>query len=183
MTHDFSALKVKIQETKDWLSNEYLGIRTGRATPTLLDSIRVESYGSKMPINQLASVNIEDARTLRISPWDASQVQAIEQAIAKADLGVSASVDEKGLRVSFPELTAERRGMLQKIVKDKLEHARISMRGARDEAWSDIQKNEKDKEISEDEKFRYKDEMQKLINEGNTALDDIAKRKEEEILN
>jgi ribosome recycling factor len=166
-----------------WLSNEYLGIRTGRATPTLLDSIRVDSYGSKVPINQVASVNIEDARTLRIAPWDTSQIQAIEQAIAKADLGVSASVDEKGLRVSFPELTAERRGVLQKLIKDKLEHARISMRGARDETWGDIQKKEKEKEISEDEKFRFKDEMQKLVDEGNATLDDIAKRKEEEIMN
>jgi ribosome recycling factor len=182
MAYDFAHLKAKIQETKDWLSSEYLGVRTGRATPALLDFIRVDSYGSKMPINQLASVNIEDAQTLRISPWDTSQIQAIEQAISKADVGVSAVVDEKGLRISFPLLTAERRTLLQKLVKDKLEHARISMRGARDEVWNDIQKQEKDKEISEDEKFKYKDEMQKLVDEGNTALDTLADRKSDELM-
>lgn len=181
MAYNFLDLKQNIEGVQDWLQKEYLGIRTGRATPALLDGILVDSYGSKLPINQVATVGVEDARTLRISPWDASQVKAIEKAIVDANLGISVSTDTLGSRVSFPELTAERRGVLIKLLKDKLEDARISLRSERDKVWSDIQKKEKDGEISEDEKFIYKEEMQKIVDEGTKKLEETASKKEVEI--
>lgn len=183
MAYDFSELKQKITDSEEWLKNEFLGIRTGRATPQLLDSIRVESYGSQLPINQVAGLTIEDARTLRIAPWDTAQVKDIEKAIIVANIGVSTATDEKGIRVIFPELTAERREQLLKLIKEKLEHVRISLRGIRDEVWAQIQQKEKDKEIGEDDKFRFKEEMEKLIKDANTQFEEVAGRKEKEIMN
>ncbi len=181
MAYNFGDLKQNVEVVKEWLGKEYLGIRTGRATPVLLDGILVESYGSKLPINQIATIGVEDARTLRISPWDASQVKEIEKAIVSANLGISVATDDLGSRVSFPELTAERRGVLIKLLKDKLEDARISLRSERDKVWGDIQKQERDGEISEDEKFNYKEEMQKIIDEAGKKLEALAAKKEEEI--
>ena len=110
----------KLKEVNEWLQKEYSGIRTGQASPMLLDAVKVESYGSYMPINQVGSVNIEDARTLRISVWDKSAVSAIEKAIREADLGISTVSDSDGVRVIFPELTSERRVQLMKLAKAKL---------------------------------------------------------------
>jgi len=183
MTYDFSPLKQKVTDTEAWLKKEFQGIRTGRATPTLLDGIQVESFGARVPLNQIGSVGVEDARTLRINLWNTDQVKDVEKAITDANLGVGVSSDEKGVRVTFPELTSERRDALIKLAKNKLEEARISMRNERDAIWNNIQKQEKDGEISEDEKFRYKDDMQKLVDEGNSTLDALTKRKEDEIKN
>lgn len=183
MPYDFSQLKKKIEDTDVWLKKEFNGIRTSRATPAILDGVLVESYGTRLPISQIASITTEDARTLRVVPYDASQVRAIEKAVANANLGLSVVADEKGSRIIFPELTAERRESLLKLVHGKLEQARIALRGERDYIWSDIQKREREGELSKDEKFRYKDEMQELIDEGNTHLEEMAGRKEKEILN
>lgn len=181
MAYNFAELKKKIDETVEWLTKELQGVRTGRATPMVLDSIFVEAYGSRMPIRDIAAMGIEDARTLRISPWDVSQSKAIEKAITLANLGVSISTDEKGIRVHFPELTSERRQTLSRLIKDKLEQSRIALRGERDTVWNDIQKKERDGLISEDDKFRAKDEMQRVVDEGNKKLELIAEKKEEEI--
>jgi len=181
MTYDFSPLKQKVTDTEVWLKKEFQGIRTGRATPTLLDSIQVESFGSRVPLNQVGNVGVEDARTLRVSVWNVEQVKDVEKAITDANLGVGVSPDERGVRVTFPELTSERRGTLIKLSKDKLEEARISLRNERDSVWNDIQKQEKSGEMSEDEKFTYKDDMQKLVDEGNKVLDELGNKKEAEI--
>jgi ribosome recycling factor len=180
--YDFSNLKKKIKDTEDWLREEYIGVRTGRATPALLDSIRVDSYGALVPVNQVASVSVEDARTLRVVPYEPSAGKAIEKAVTNASLGVSVSTDDKGTRIFFPELTSESRKALLKIVKEKLEHARVSLRTERDQTWEDIQRRAKDKQISEDDKFRFKDEMQKITNGAGEELERIAERKESEIL-
>ncbi len=182
MAYNFSPLKQKIVETEEWLKKEFSQIRTGRATPIILDAVSVESYGSYMAINQLASITIEDPKTIRVVPWDTTQVKSIEQAIVKSDLGLSVSVDDKGLRVIFPELTADRRQSLNKVAKQKLEEARISLRKEREETREDIQTKEKASEIAEDEKFRYFDELQKYIDEANKKLDEMAIKKEKEIL-
>ena len=134
-----------------------------------------------MPLNQIASVTVEDPRTIRVAPWDTSAIKSIEKAITVADLGVSAAADEKGVRVFFPELTGERRTEMGKKVKEKLEASRIKLRGAREKIWDDIQKKEKDGEMSEDEKFRYKEEMEKLVQDANKAFDALAEKKEKEI--
>ncbi len=174
-------LKTRLQESVSWLGEAYAGIRTGQAAPGLLDGVKVENYGTHMPINQVGSVGIEDARTLRISTWDAGVIPAVEKAIRDADLGVSVSTDSAGLRISFPELTSERRGQLLKLAKQKLEDARVSVRSARDEIMKDIDKAEKSGDISEDEKFTQKEQVQKLVDDTNKQLEAIFTKKEQEL--
>lgn len=182
MSYDFSKLKNKAKEVEEWLKKEYTGIRTGIASPALLDNIVVESYGSRMGIKELASVSIEDARSLRVSPWDSSQTASIEKAITLANLGVSLRADEKGVRVLFPELTTERRSSIVKVANGKLEEAKVSLRSARDEAWSEIQKKEKEGGMGEDDKFRLKNEMQKIVDDAAKKLEEIAAKKDKEIM-
>ena len=181
MTYDFNSFKKEIKAVEEWLKGEYHGVRTGRATPFLLDNVVVQSYGSKMPLKQVAAVTIEDARSLRVTPWDKSQIKEIESAITVENLGVSISTDQQGIRITFPELTAESRAKLVKVVKAKFEEARVSIRQARDKVWSAIQDSEKAGEMSEDDKFRSKDELQKIIDASNKALEEIMGKKEAEI--
>jgi ribosome recycling factor len=181
MVYDFTKLKGKIKETEDWMKKEYTGIRTGMASPQLLDSVVVESYGQRMPLNQVGSVSIADPKSLLVTPWDASQVKAVEKAITVANLGVSLKTDEKGVRVFFPDLTSERREMLLKVAKEKLEQAKITLRGVRDEVVKDIEAKEKAGGMGEDDKFRFKGEMQKLVDAGNKALEETFNKKEKEI--
>jgi len=179
--YDFTELKKQLEDAQDWLRKEYQSLRTGRATPALLDGISIESYGARVPLNQAASIGVEDARTLRVTPWDVSQVKSIEKALTDADLGVGITADSAGARVTFPELTSERRESLVKIARAKLEDARQSVRGARDEAWSDIQAQEQSGDITEDEKYRAKEELQKYVDATNEALEAMCKKKVEEI--
>lgn len=173
--------ETKMKGVITWLEGEYTGVRTGQATPALLDSVKVENYGSMMPINQVASLSIEDARTLRISPWDSSVVKALETAIRDADLGVSVVADSSGIRVMFPELTGERRVQLLKLAKSKQEDARVSVRSLRDEAMKAIEKLEKEGGMGEDEKFTLKDGIQKQVDNTNRTLDSLYTKKETEI--
>lgn len=182
MTYDFNSFKKKIKDIEEWFKKEQQQIRTGRATPALLDNVKVEAYGSMVGLIQVGSISTEDARTLRITMWDASQAKAVEKAIIAADLGVAVGVDDKGVRVSFPELTSERRTSLIKIAKEKHEQARVSLRKLREETWNDIQQKEKQGGMSEDERIRFKNEMEKLVQEANKTLDDLALRKEKEIM-
>ncbi len=181
MAYDFSALDGHIKETEEWLAREFTGIRTGRATPALLDTVKVEAYGSRTPLNQIGSVTIEDARTLRLVPWDKSLQKAVEKAIQEADLGVSVATDDQGLRVIFPELTAERRTMLLKLANERLEHARVTLRGHRSEAIKKLEADEKEGGMGKDEVARLKEEVQKKIDAANTSFEDHFKRKQEEI--
>ncbi|HEX9609135.1 MAG TPA: ribosome recycling factor [Candidatus Paceibacterota bacterium] len=181
MTYDFKEFRTKIEDTKAWLKKEYVSVRTGRAASTLLDGVQVEAYGARSPISHVAGIGIEDARTLRITPYDMTQAKAIEKAIIDSNLGVSVGSDERGVRVIFPELTSERRVVLQKMVKEKLEEARIAIRRARDLVRDDIQLKEKNKEISEDDRFRFNEEMQKIVDGASKELEEIAERKEHEI--
>jgi len=182
MAYDFKPFEKKIADIQERLTRELSGVRTGRATPAILDGVTIESYGTRMNLNQVANVSVEDARTLRIAPWDASQAKEIEKAVTVANLGLSVGADEKGVRVFFPDLTAERRQSLVKLAKDKVEETRTALRGARDEVWSDIQKKERDGDIPEDDKFRFKDEMQKRVDAANASFDEALARKEKEIL-
>ncbi len=181
MAYDFSKLKEQIKETEEWLGRELSGVRTGRATPALLDGIKPEAYGARTPIRELANVSVEDARTLRIIPWDKGLLKAIEKGIVEADLGISVSTDDQGLRVSFPELTSERRVQLSKIAGDKTEQARVTLRGHRTDAIRAIEASAKEGGMGEDEVKRHKDEVQKLIDAGNTALAAALEKKEAEI--
>ncbi len=182
MAYNFSTFKESLKGVESWLAGEFAGLRTGRVSPAILDGISVESYGSKMPIAHVAAVSIEDAKTLRIAPWDNAMVKEIEHAIQAANLGVSVVPDSAGIRISFPDLTEERRKSLTKIVKTKLEDARIRVRQERDKTISDIQAKEKAGEINEDDRYRLKEEAQKLVDETNAKLDALAEKKEGEIM-
>ena len=181
MTYNFLPLKKSLKDVEDWLKREFGTIRTGRATPAILDGVKVEAYGSDMPITQLANISVEDARTIRITPWDMSQVKSIEKGITTTDLGLSVSVDDKGLRVIFPELTSERRTSLIKVAKQKLEDARVSLRAEREKVIKYLDAENKNGDISEDEKFRLKADLQKMLDDSNRALDEIFVKKEKEI--
>jgi ribosome recycling factor len=181
MAYDFSKLKVNIKETEEWLARELSGVRTGRATPSLLDGVKPEAYGARTPLRELASVSTEDARTLRIIPWDMSILKAIEKGITDADLGVGVATDDQGLRVSFPELTSERRAQLSKIAGDKTEQAKVTLRSHRTDALKTLEAAEAAGGMGKDEVARLKGEIQKLIDAGNEALAKILERKETEI--
>jgi ribosome recycling factor len=181
MSYNFSKFSARADETTQWLKGELATIRTGRASVALLDGVKIEAYGSRMPMNQVANVVSEDARTLRITPFDRTQIQEIEKAINDADLGVSVSVDDSGLRAIFPELTAERREILIKQAHKKLEEARISLRNERDETQKDIDASQKASDISEDEKFAAKEQMQKIVDETQKKFDEMVSEKEAEI--
>ncbi|MBI4118463.1 MAG: ribosome recycling factor [Parcubacteria group bacterium] len=181
MAYDFSKLKSDVKKTEEWLARELSTIRTGRATSAILDSVRIESFGTKVPINHVAGVSTEDARTIRVTPWDKGQIGDIRKGIEDANLGLSLAADDQGLRVIFPDLTVERREALKRLVNTKLEEARVTLRGHRDEAWGDIQEKEKVKAISKDVKFRLKEEMEKVVKDGNEALEAMVEKKEKEI--
>lgn len=179
--YDFSKLKTSITETEEWLARELSGVRTGRATPTLLDGIKPEAYGTRTPIRELANISVEDARTLRIIPWDKELLKVIEKGITDADLGIGIATDDQGLRVSFPELTSERRTQLSKIAGDKTEQAKVTMRSHRTDALKALDAAEKEGGIGKDEILRLKAEVQKMIDAGNTALERLFEKKELEI--
>jgi ribosome recycling factor len=141
----------------------------------------VESYGTSVAFQQVGSISIDDARTLRVSLWDSSQVAALEKAVREADLGVSVVSDSSGLRVIFPELTSERRVQLLKLAKSKLEESRVSVRSARDEAMKELERQFKANEISEDDKFSTKDLIQKKVEESNLKLESLFTKKEKEL--
>ncbi len=182
MRYDFKTFDARAKGVTEWLVKEFSAVRTGRATPALLDLVRVESYGSRVPLNQVGSVTIEDPRTLRVVPWDGSQIKAVERAIVEADLGISPITDSTGIRVMFPELTSERREQLLRLAKMKLEEARVSLRGSRDDILKDMEAKEKNNELSKDERFAAKEELQKKIDSCNGELNSMFEAKEKEIV-
>ncbi len=177
MAYNTTNFKTKLKGAEEWLSKEYGSVHTGRATPLILDSVMVESYGTYMPIKNVASVSIEDPKTLRIAPWDKSQIKALESAISAANLGLSVVSDSDGVRAIFPMLTTENRSKLVKILKEKLEDARISVRKER-QAEIDSTSG-----LPEDEAKRAKDDIQKCVDEANNNLEAIFSKKETDLMN
>jgi ribosome recycling factor len=177
MAYNTQNFKVELKKVEEWLSKEYSGVHSGRATPMILDSINVESYGAYMPIKNVASISIEDPKTLRIAPWDKSQIKGIESAISAANLGLSVVSDSDGVRAIFPMLTTENRTKLVKILKEKLEEARISVRQERQVEIDKIG------DLPEDDQKRAKDDIQKCVDEANQNLEAIFAKKETEVMN
>lgn len=172
----------KLKASVEWLQGEYSGIRSGQASPALLDRVKVEQYGAIVPLMQVGTVGVENARTLRVSIWDASGISAVEKAITDADLGVSVATDSSGLRVIFPELTSERREQITKLAKSKLEEARVRVRSTRDEAMKEVEAKKKSGEISEDEQYTKKEIIQTAVDQTNKELDALYNAKEEELI-
>ncbi len=176
MAYNITTIKTELKKAEEWLSREYGQVHTGRATPMILDSIMVESYGQMMPIKNIAAVSVEDPKTLRIAPWDKSSIKEIEKAIQSANLGLSVISDGEGVRAIFPMLTTENRQKLVKVLKDKLEDARITVRKARQEGMDTTD------DLTEDEQKRAKDDIQKAVDEVNKNLEAIFAKKETEVM-
>jgi len=174
-------LKPSLEKTISYLKEELAGLQAGRATPSLLENLEVEVYGQKMPLKQLAAIQTPEPRLIMVRPWDKSILSEIEKAIGQSKLGLSPVVDGDVIRLRVPPLSEERRKELAKILNEKVEECRISIRRQREEAWRKIQDLEHEKEITEDDKFKAKDELQKIIDEYNGKIEEIRKKKEEEI--
>src|SRR3989338_11486110 len=182
MQYNFSNFKIEIKKVQEFLSKEYSQLNIGRASPMVLDGVSVESYGSRVPLKNGANISIEDPKTLRVAPWDNSQIKDVEKGIVGSNLGLSVATDDLGIRVIFPQLTTETRQRLVKVLKDKLEEQRITVRREREAVLEDIEAQEKEGKMTEDDKFRSKEELQKIINEVNGNLEAIFEKKEKEVL-
>lgn len=182
MNYNFSIFKNEIKKISDFLSKEYSQLNIGRASPLILDAISIESYGSMTNLKNVASIAIEDPKTIRVIPWDKNNVKSIEKAILSSNLGLSVSTDDTGMRIIFPQLTTETRIKLVKVLKEKLEDSRIAVRQEREKVWNGIQDLEKDGKMTEDEKFKAKEDLQKIIEEVNQNLESIFKKKEKEVM-
>lgn len=182
MAYDFSGLKKKIADITEHFEKELSAIHTGRASIALLDMVSIEVYGSRLAVPHVATITTEDVRTLRIVPWDKTNAKAIEKAIGEANLGVSVAVDDQGLRVFFPPLTTERRIAFTKIVREKVEEARIAVRNEREKNKNDITTAEREGAMSEDEKTLALENLQKFVDEANNTFEAMGERKEKEIM-
>jgi ribosome recycling factor len=163
------------------LKSEITGLRTGRATPALVEDITVDAYGVKQAMKAVASISVLDAKTLTIDPWDKSLIMAIETAVNNSNIGINPVNDGKLIRLPLPELTKERREELIKVLHTKLENSRIAIRKTREDVRNQIDKLEKDKEIGEDEKFKMQEELDKSVKEYNEKIKQIGDDKEKEV--
>lgn len=182
MAYDFSPFKKQMAGVEEYLKKELSQIRTGQASPNVLDGVRVESYGVPVAMKEMAAITLEGARTIRITPWDKTQTKEIEKAITAANLGLSVVVDDQGLRINFPELTSDRRVQIAKAAKDKLEEAKKQVRQYRDHIIKDLTNKEKEGGFGKDEIFRLKGDTQKIVDDINKKLEDHFAKKEKEIL-
>ena len=174
--------KVRMDKAVEDFRKELAGVRTGRANVTLLDHVRVDYHGTLMPINQLGTLSVPDPTVIMISPWDPTAVQMIDKAIRTSDLGLNPTSDGKVLRVPIPALTEERRKDLVKMIHKVLENHRTAVRNIRRDIREAIEKLEKEKKISEDEKKRSLDELEKLTHAETKKVEDLSAAKEKEVL-
>lgn len=168
--------KKELEKVSDWLNKEYSQIHTGRAIPVILDNITIESYGNNLPIKNVASISIEDAKTLRIIPWDKNHIKLIEASMNNSQLGLSVVSDGDGIRAIFPMLTTENRTKLVRLLKERLEESRIRVRKERQTEIDKLSGK------TEDEIKRAKDEIQKAVDEINSKLETIFKKKESDLM-
>ncbi len=166
----------------EFAKNEAAGIRTGRASTSLVEDIQVDYMGSRLKIKELASINIPEPRVILIQPWDKGAIPAIEKGIKDSTLGLNPVVDSNGLRLNLPALTEERRKEFIKLLKQKMEEARIKLRQTREDILKKVQNEVKEKKAAEDDLFRAKEDLQKIIDDFNKKIDDLFKKKEQELM-
>lgn len=176
------AANQNMERAIDALKRDFSAVRTGKATPALLDTVRVDAYGSQVPLNQVASVSAPEARLLIVQPWDRGMLGPIEKALQTSDLGLNPSNDGKIIRVPIPALTEERRREYVKLLHKMAEEARVSIRHARKDGNDEIKRQQKDSEISEDQARRDQEEMQKLTDRFIQSVEDLLKHKEAEVM-
>lgn len=174
--------ELRMRKSIDAFKNEIAKLRTGRANPGILDHVRVDYYGSEMPINQVANITVSDARTLTITPWEKKMVQAIEKAILNSDLGLNPATTGDIIRVPMPALNEERRKELIKVLRNEAEAARVSVRNARRDANGELKESVKAKQMTEDEERRYNDEVQKLTDKFVAEIDQVTATKETDLM-
>lgn len=172
----------RMDKALESLDRDYRKLRTGRASVSLVDSIRIDYYGTSTPLNQLATLTIPDPRTIMIQPWDTSVIGEIEKAILKSDLGLTPMNDGKVIRINIPPLTTERRRELVKVVKKMAEETKVAVRNIRRDANDMIKDLKKEKEISEDDQFRAQEETQRITDDLIKRIDAVYSAKEKEIL-
>ncbi len=174
-------VRPEFEKALSFLNGELGKIRTSHASPALVEDVEVDYLGQKYTLKQLAAISTPQTNQIVIQPWDPSYIQPIEQAILKSGLGMSSSVDKNLIRLSLPLLTQEYRDSLMKLLNEKAEQARQTMRHWREDAWNKIQAAQKTKTLTEDDKFKGKDELQKLIDEFAKKIKELIERKEKEI--
>jgi ribosome recycling factor len=174
--------EAKMKKTIDALRSHLGSIRTGRASPALVEHLHVEYYGTDMPLNQLANVSVPEARMLVIQPWDKGAIKAIEKSIQNSDLGLNPNNDGQVIRLAIPALTEQRRKDLVKLVKKEVEEQKVSLRNVRRDGLSELKKLEQDKQIGEDEHKRAQAELEQLMSQYTKQLDQLGQAKEQEVL-
>jgi ribosome recycling factor len=172
----------KMQKAVEALTRDLATIRTGRASPALVEHIKADLHGILTPINQMASISIPDAKMILIQPWDSSSIRSIEKAILTSDLGLNPISDSRVLRIPIPPLTEERRKELTRAVHKRLEDARIALRNIRREGIEKLRQSEKDKEISQDQCARASEQLQKLTDNFVDKINNVRQTKEKEIM-
>jgi ribosome recycling factor len=177
-----SELKRRMDGALEALRREFAGLRTGRASAHLLDTVVVKAYGGEMPLNQVGTVNVPEPRMITVQVWDRSLVTPVEKAIREANLGVNPQSDGQLVRIPIPELSQERRQELTKIAHKYAEQGRVAVRNVRRDGMEMLKKMEKDRKISEDEHRRHNEEVQKLTDDHIQKVDDALAQKEKEIL-
>lgn len=183
MTKDIIAdAKVRMAKSVENLEQNFAKIRTGRAHPSILDSVMVDYYGSEVPISQVANVNVEDARTLSVQPWEQPMIGKVEKAIMMSDLGINPSTNGNVIRIPMPALTEERRREFIKLAKSEAEQAKVAIRNIRRDANSDFKVLNKDKDITDDEFKQAEDQVQKLTDDFVKQVDALTSEKEKSLL-
>ncbi|MBM3246481.1 MAG: ribosome recycling factor [Candidatus Omnitrophica bacterium] len=172
----------KMKKAVESMTREFSEIRTGRASPALVEGLHIDYYGTLTLLKQLASISVPDVHLVVIQPWDPSAIAEIEKAIMKSNLGITPSNDGKVVRLAIPPLSKERRQELAKVVHNMTEEGRVSLRTIRREAKESLEKLEKDKAVTEDDKFRGIDELQKLVDKYIAKIEELLKNKEKEVL-
>lgn len=175
-------LKQKLERIINRMRQEIAGLRTGRATPALVENLEVDYYGARSPLKALAAISSPDARQIVIQPWDKNSLPSIEKAIAASPLGLAPIADRDLIRLSVPPLNEERRGELARLLGKHSEEARIQIRRERDEALKELERSYKAKQIGEDQRFRRKNEIQKIVDEINKKVEETMLAKEKEIM-
>lgn len=176
-------IKPELDKVMVFLERELAKVRTGRASASLVEDIIVDCFGSKLPLKQLAAISSSEPKQIVIQPWDKSYVESIEKAISNSSLGLSPVVDKDVIRITLPPMSDEYRKSLLRMLSEKQEEARKTIRHWRGEAWEEVQEKTKQGEIREDDKFRAKDELQKLVDEYSEKIDKLGEKKKKEIEN
>lgn len=182
MSYNLAEIKQRMQSSIDSLEKDYVGLRTGRASTNMLESVTVEAYGSRMPLNQVGTVSVPEPRLLTVQVWDAGMTKAVEKSIREAGLGLNPQGEGTLIRVPVPELSTERRAELQKVAGKYAEAARVAIRNIRRDGMDAIKKLEKEKIVSEDDSKRHSDETQKVTDDFIKKVDSMLAAKEADVM-